>query len=171
MYNAVLFLNNLLFLLFIWISVFLVYLVHEMGHVLMYRIFFRGKDWHITIGTGRIIIKLKKFTVRVFPTKGFFNITSKYKGSKFQYIMMFLGGPLANVSFIILLSFLLKIIHDNELTFQQENLVWFLAFIFWANVSQFLFTVIPMKLSFWPFKGYISDGMRILKMVTENSKS
>lgn len=171
MYIAVLLLNILLFLLLVWICFFLVILVHEMGHVIMYRIFFRDKDWHITIGTGRIIIKLKRFTLRVFPIRGSYDIESKYKGSKLQCIMMYLGGPLANVFFIVLLIFLSQIIKANELKFEHPNLVWFLGFTFWANVSQFFGAVVPMKYSFWPYKGGISDGMRILKKATEISKS
>ena len=171
MYIAVLLLNIILFLLLVWICFFLVNFVHEIGHALMCRIFFRDKDWHITIGTGRTIIKLKRFTLRVFPIMGFFDFESKYKGSKLQYIMMYLGGPLANVFFIVLLSFLSQIIRTNELKFEQLNLVWFLGFTFWANVSQFILTVVPMKYSFGLYKGHISDGMRILKKAIETRKS
>jgi len=145
---------------------FLVNLVHEIGHVLMYRIFFRDKHWHITIGTGMNVIKLKRFTLRVFPISGFFNVESKNKGSKLHYIMMHLGGPLANVFFIVLLIFLSQIIKANNL--ELPNLVGFLGFTFWANISQFVFTVIPMKYYFWPYKGYLSDGMQILKKIKES---
>lgn len=159
MYIAVFLLNILLLLLLVWICMFLVIFGHEMGHALMYRIFFRNKDWHITIGTGRTIIKLKRFTLRVFPIMGFFDFESKYKGSKLQYIMMYLGGPLANVFFIIVLSFLSQIIKANQLKFEQPNLVWFLGFTFRANVFQFVGTVVPMKYLFWPYKGSLSDGI------------
>ena len=171
MYFAELLLNILLLLLLIWICMFLVNLVHEMGHSLMYRIFFREKDWNITIGEGRTIIKLKKFTVRIFPISGYYNYESKYEGSKFQRIMVHLGGPLANVFFIVLLIFLLQIITANELTFEEKNLVWFLKFTFWFNVFQFVFTAIPMKYSSWPYVGCMSDGMQILNEVTKTRKS
>lgn len=171
MYFAELLLNILLLLLLIWICIFLINLVHEMGHVLMYRIFFREKDWNITIGVGRTIIKLKKFTLRIFPISGHYNYKSKYDGSKFQRIMTHLGGPLANVLFIVLLRFLLHIITANKLTFEQKNLVWFLTFTFWGNVAQFVFTAVPMKYSSWPYEGYISDGMEILNEVTDTGKS
>lgn len=173
MYIAALLFNNLFLLLFVWICLFLVTLVHEMGHALMCRIFFKDKNWHIAIGSGRTIIKHKNFTIRVFPIKGSYESKYKsiYKGSKFQYIMMYLGGPLANILFIVLLIFLLRIINAKELTFEQRNLVWFLSFMFWTNVSQFVGTVIPMKYSFGPYKGYISDGMRILNKVKETSNS
>ncbi len=142
-----------------------------MGHAIMYIIFFRDKNWNIAIGKGIPIIKLKKFTVRVLPATGFFNCTPKYKGSKFQYIMMFLGGPLANLLSIALLIFLSHIIKANEPTLGQQNFAWFLRFAFWAHVFQFIFTAIPMKYSFGPYKGYISDGMRILKKAREKSNS
>lgn len=171
MYIAELLLNILLLLLLIWICMFLAILVHEMGHVIMYRIFFREKDWHITIGVGRTIIKLKKFTVRVFPTSGYCNYESKDEGSKFQRIMTSLGGPLVNVFFIVLLIFLLQIITANELTFEQKNLVWFFKFTFWLHVFEFVFSAVPMKSSSWPYEGYISDGMQILKEATKTSKS
>lgn len=162
-------LNNLFFMLFVWVCLFLITLLHEMGHALMFRIFFRDKDWHITIGTGRTIISIGKFTIRAFPLTGFCEIAPKYKGSKFQYIMFFLGGPLTNLLFIILLSFMFKITKINELGFEQPNLVWILAFVFWANISQLVSTIIPLKIGFWPFKGYISDGMRIVKKAKETN--
>lgn len=171
MYIAVYLLNIILFLMLVWICMFCVILVHEMGHAIMYQIFFRDKDWYIEIGKGKPIIKLKKFTVRFLPISGFFNCEYKYKGSKLQYIMEYLGGPLANALSIILLIFLIRIIKTNELTLLQSNLIWFMSFAFWANVSQFIGTVIPMKYPFWPYKGCISDGMRILKEATESSKS
>lgn len=171
MYIAHVLLNAIILLLLLWIGMFLTTLVHEIGHAVMYRIFFRDKDWHITIGTGRTIIKLKKFTVGVFQKTGHFNFVYKNKGSKFQYIMMFLGGPLANIVLIILLRFLVQIIKAKEVTFEQSNLVWFLTIMFWMNVGQFVSAVIPIKFSFWPFNGYISDGLRIFKKATETSNS
>lgn len=154
---------------------FLVILVHEVGHAIMYLIFSRDKDkdknWHITIGNGRTIIKLKKFIVKVFPITGYFNCDPEYKGSKFQYIMMLLGGPLANVLYIALLVFLLQIIKSNELTFEQRNLVWFLEFTFWTNVVQFVYTIVPMKYLFGPLKGHTSDGMKILNLSNKSNKN
>lgn len=171
MYFAELLLNILLLLLLIWICMFLSMLVHEMGHVLMYRIFFREKDWNITIGVGRTIIKFKKFTVRIFPISGYYNYESKDNGSKFKRIMMYLGGPLVNLLFIVLLRFLLQMITANKLTFEQKNLVWFLTFTFWFHVFQFVSSAVPMRYSFWPYEGYMSDGMEILKEATKTRKS
>lgn len=169
MYYVVYLLNILLFLALIWICLFLVTLVHEMGHAIMYQIFFKEKNWHITIGKGKPIINLKKFTIKALPIYGFINYELKHKGSKLQHIMTSLGGPLANVFFIVLLIFLSRTIKTSDPTLGQQNLLWFLGFTFWVHVNQFVFTAIPMKYSNWPYKGHISDGMRILKKVRENS--
>lgn len=165
MVAAVYLLNIILLILLVWIGIFLVNLVHEFGHILMYRIFFCDKHWHITIGTGRTVFKLKRLTLKVIPLRAFYNVESKNDGSKLQDIMMHLGGPLANVFFIVLLIFLSQIIKAE---LELPNLVWFLGFTFWANVGQFVFTVVPMKYSFWPYIGFISDGMRILKRIKDS---
>lgn len=169
MYIVFYLIDILIFLILIWICLFLVNFVHEMGHAIMYRIFFRNKNWHISIGTGKLIIKLKKFTIKALPISGFINYELKHKGSKLQHIMVSLGGPLANVFFIVLLIFLSQTIKTSEQTLGQQNLLWFLGFAFWMNVNQFIFTAIPMKYSHWPYKGIISDGMSILKKVREKS--
>lgn len=43
-----------------------------MGHAIMYQIFFKEKSWHITIGNGKPVINLKKFTIKILPIFGFF---------------------------------------------------------------------------------------------------
>lgn len=162
-------LKILVFLLFVWVCLFVVNFFHEMGHVLMGRIFFRDKGWHIVIGTGRTIIKLKRFTFRVIPIRGTYGFESITKGSKLQYIMMYLGGPLANLFFIVLLIWLSQVIKASNL--ELTDLVIFLEYILWANIGQFAFTVIPMKYWYWPYKGYLSDGMKILMKATEKDGS
>jgi hypothetical protein len=140
-----------------------------MGHAIMYRIFFKEKNWHVTIGKGKPIINLKKFTIRVIPLGGFCKYLSNYKGTKLQYIMASLGGQLANLLFIALLIFLSNIIKVNELTIEQQSLLSYLEFTILANVYSLVLSAIPIKLNFWPFNGYVSDGMRILKTVREKS--
>lgn len=162
MYYLEYLLNVSLFLVLIWICMFLVTLAHEMGHAIMYRIFFKENNWHITIGKGQPFINLKKFTIRAVPFGGVCKCTYNNKVNKFEDIMVSLGGPLANILSIAILYFLLNIVKANEPTLGQQNLLWVLNFIFLTNVYQFAFSVIPMKLSFWPFNGYTSDGMRIL---------
>jgi hypothetical protein len=161
--------SDIILPLLAWISLFLVFLAHESGHVLMYRIFFRDKQWHITIGVGRTLIKLKRLTLRAIPISGSYDGEFKNKGSKLQDIMTYLGGPLTNVFFIVLLIILSQILRANGLESELRNLVWVLGFAFWANVYQFFITIVPMEYLYWPYTGNISDGMKILKKAKEKS--
>ncbi|SET14396.1 site-2 protease family protein [Anaerobranca gottschalkii] len=162
--------NILIVSILVWLSFFIAVFLHEMGHALMYRIFFRDKDWHIRIGSGREIIKSKKFTIKAIPIDGYFYFEPKHRGSKFQYIMMLLGGPLTNILFIFLLSFLLYILKGNEQTLVQKILVWLFEFSLRIHVVGFLLTAIPINFRNGPLKGYTSDGMNILKIAMKSKK-
>lgn len=156
-----------LFILLVWAGLFLLNLVHEGGHVLMYRIFFRDGHWHITIGTGRVIVRLKRFTLALLPIKGNFNTAPDHEGTKLQYIMMCLGGPMANVVFLVLVFFASGVLKANfDL---PPGLDWFLGLFFWGNIFQLFVTVLPLEYTFGPYAGEISDGMRI-KRIRETSK-
>lgn len=167
-------LRILLLLSFMWISCFLITMIHELGHCLMYRIFFRDNRWHIYVGMGKTLIKQKRFTIRSIPIFGLFFPEGRKQGSKFQCIMLYLGGPIATVCFIIALSLLLYFIKSNQLDDTVINWDSLLTSMIQANFLIFIFTIIPMKYPFFPFKGNeISDGMRILMTLrpTKGEKS
>ncbi len=42
------------------------------------------------------------------------------KGSKIQYIMTYLGGPLASLLIVVLTTLLLQLTKASDLAFQQE---------------------------------------------------
>lgn len=167
MYIAEYILNVLLLVVFVWVCLFLTTLAHEAGHVVTYRILFRDKNWRIAVGSGKAIAKFKRFTFGIIPVFGAY--TGEYKhqgGSKFQHIMVYLGGPLANLLFIVLLV-LLKVSLPESI---NPNYTWFLGFTFWANVFQLANSLIPMKYSYHPFPGAISDGKRIMNKIAEKEK-
>lgn len=162
MESARVLLKVIAFALFMWSCMFLSILTHELGHLLMYRIFSRGKDWRITIGIGRTIVKFKRFTLKVCPITGWFGCRYVVNASKFQHIVMLLGGALANVCVIILLCFLVQVIQFKELALGYTNLVATLEFLGCTNFILAVTAIIPMKI----FNGYTSDGWKILKTVT-----
>ena len=154
-------LNIVFFILLLWICLVFIIVVHEMGHLLMFKMFYREdyKGWHIEIGNGRPIMEFKRLTLRIIPISGCFNFREKLKVSKFQYIMMLTGGPIASLIFIFLLGFLFRYMSiTNNLVFKHHNLTRFLVFLFWGFLSQFILTLFPMS-----FGGYTSDGMKIIK--------
>ena len=162
-------LNNALFILLLWTCLVSIIVVHEMGHLLMFKMFYREdyKGWHIEIGKGRPIMEFNRLTLRLIPISGCFRFKTKIKVSKFQYIMMLIGGPLASLIFIFLLGFLFRYMAiTNNLVFKEHNLTRFLVFIFWGFIGQFIVTLFPMS-----FGGYTSDGMQIIKTAIGVEKS
>lgn len=159
---------NIFLLIFgVWIILLIITLVHEMGHAFMYKIFFRDKYWHIEVGRGRTIIKLRKFTIRIIPASGFCHFDPQSKGSKIQYIMTYLGGPLASLLIVVLTTLLLQLTKARDLTIQQENWVWFLEFAFWASFCSFVLTILPIKYPHGYLKGLNSDALRAINCVLE----
>lgn len=155
-------LKVLLFYLILWISMFLATFAHELGHVLMFKLFFGDKNWNITLGMGKTIFEFKKITIKALMIKGKFNFKTEHKGSRFKYIMVSLGGPLANIVFILVLIFLALIMENNQMLDELPIFVFsFTRSLFFMNVYMTVFNLIPMKLNFWPYKHFISDGYYI----------
>lgn len=171
MHSVSLLFNILILVSLIWISLFVCTLLHEMGHAFMYSVFFREKDWHITIGTGKPIIKLKKYTVNILPLSGKFNYISKYRGSKLQCIMMSLGGPMVDLFLIVILVLALYMVKTSETTILQHNLIWILVFNFYQNVYSFIGAIVPIDFKIGSNYRYISDGMQIVREVIEKRES
>lgn len=161
-------LKVLLVLALMWISLFLTTLFHEFGHVLMYQILFRDKKWRIHTGTGKIIAETKRFTLRALPLFGSYSCASKHEGgSKFKHIMVYLGGPLANLLIIAFLAIILRVNKADQTLAEQPGLVWILSFAFWANVYQFVSAIIPMNYASSSYMNAISDGKRIVRKLKE----
>ena len=165
MYVAEVLLNAVLLLLLIWIAMFVVILAHEAGHALMYRILFRARDWHITVGTGRLILSRKRFTLRAFMITGFCRCPRSGEGSRCHAIMVLLGGPLANVCLLVLLMALSPTVQASEMTLWRQNLAWLMSFAALVNVFQLIAALLPVRLPVGHMKHYVSDGMRIMRIV------
>ena len=131
---------------------------HELGHIMMAKIFYNVKNCRIEIGIGKNILKLKKFIVRVLPAYGvayweFKDWDSYRKSSKLRKIMPSLGGPL--VSLLIALGFIL-ISRNNYSGFYRE----IIRYVILYNAICFVSTILPIKYLNLP-----SDGMRILNTI------
>ncbi|MDD6905550.1 MAG: site-2 protease family protein [Finegoldia magna] len=131
---------------------------HELGHIMMAKIFYNAKNCRIEIGIGKNILKLKKFIVRVLPAYGlayweFKDWDSYRKSSKLRKIMPSLGGPL--VSLLIALGFIL-ISRNNYSGFYSK----IIRYVILYNAICFVSTILPIKYLNLP-----SDGMRILNTI------
>lgn len=142
----------------LYVVIFFSTFAHELGHIMMAKIFYNVKNCRIEIGIGKNIIKLKKFIVRVLPAYGlayweFKDWDSYRKSSKLRKIMPSLGGPL--VSLLIALGFIL-ISRNNYSGFYSK----IIRYVIIYNAICFVSTILPIKYLNLP-----SDGMRILNTI------
>ncbi len=136
-----------------WGLLFISIFFHEMGHLIMYLIFYRENNWRIEIGLkGKKLLEIGRFTIYPKMLTGHIYYNFK-KYNKLNSIMVSAGGPLANLIFIIFII----IYMFNFCTDKSGLLYWCLCFLFYHNLSLFVTAVIPIK-----NKHYTSDGWRII---------
>lgn len=142
----------------LYIIIFFSTFAHELGHIVMAKIFYNVKNSRIEIGKGKNILKLKKIIVNALPVYGHAyweleDFDSYKKSSKLRKIMPSLGGPL--VSLLIALGFIL-ISRNNYGDFYNQIIKYFIMY----NAICFVSTILPIKYLNLP-----SDGMRILNTI------
>jgi Zn-dependent protease len=161
---------HVLFAVVMWsLSFFVFGFLHEFGHIAMYRKFGGDKNWVLTMGWGRTIIKTKRITINsLFMLPGRVN-WSREKASASHAILWFSGGFIVN---IICAGFLFFLILHLRQFFPVENFdIWSLDRIlrvaFLTNIYIIIGTVIPMTYSFGGLKGMSSDGLQIYNVCRE----
>ena len=82
----------------IWVFVVLLFLItHEIGHMIFYRIFFKNKDWKITLGEGKRIISVWKIEINLrYFWVGKFTYKKPIENSKYKQILVNMGGIIFN---------------------------------------------------------------------------
>ena len=147
-------LKGMVMLFTVWFLMLISIFGHEMGHVMMYKLFYRENDWRVELGRkGLKLAEFGRFTIFANMTMGHAYV--KYdKYNKYKSIMFTLGGLMVNLFFVILLSIHLKNINYDT----TEYFNWCAGFLFYANLFQFLVGIIPMNVG-----DYTSDGMWILR--------
>ncbi|MDD6905551.1 MAG: M50 family metallopeptidase [Finegoldia magna] len=140
--------------------------MHELGHIIMSKIFFDTTNHRIELGIGKSIIDLKKFAIKSIPIAGhgyweLEDLDRYNKSNKLRKIMPTLGGPLFSFAMTVLLIILYK---ENSEPNKFVNHMMIYSIV--ANASFFVSTILPIK-----YLDCSSDGMRILNILksTENN--
>ncbi len=161
--GVIIFMINLLILFAsVCLCFFILNLFHELGHALPV-IVSGDKNWRIVLGKGKQILMTKHFTVNLLIWSGEFIRESGYR-SKFQHLLVIIGGPIVNVLMAILCFSILDYVNSSSIDFPivtKSFVHWCFTILFFGNVIQFLYTAIPIKLG----DDYISDGMRLVKLL------
>lgn len=134
--------------------------MHELGHIIMSKIFFDTTNHRIELGIGKSIIDFKKFAIKIIPTSGraywtFLDLDRYNKSDKWRKIMPTLGGPL----FSFLMTFLLIYLYKENGVMNQ---FWkhMMMYSILTNAGFFISTILPIK-----YLNNISDGMYILNTI------
>lgn len=145
-------------------------LIHELGHAIPALIFTKD-EVIINIGNSNLKkqIKLNRLVINIYGYRSIMDVSYAYVNwkpleSKFKSIIMIAGGPIASLCtsiglYLILdkiqLSYLMMIIFNGILLF---------------SIGQFIVTALPMKYSAnSPYKGFTSDGYKVLQLLKVNN--
>ena len=152
-------------LLLIWFFCLISVLLHELGHVLGYRISGGKAGWRVIAGSGPEIIGSSKLVFRLFPAGGYFLPEEEAKTNK-EKLMMLAGGPVVSLLQAVLywavcfciFSFVQPESGLFEILFPTSK------FLMFFNFFQFLFTVVPMRYRV-VCRGYESDGLQVIHLL------
>ena len=134
--------------------------MHELGHIIMSKIFFDTTNHRIELGIGKSIIDFRKFAIKIIPASGraywtILDLDRYNKSDKWRKIMPTLGEPL----FSLLMTFLLIFIYRD---YSVTNQFWkhMMIYSILTNAAFFISTILPVK-----YLNNISDGMDIINIL------
>lgn len=154
--------------IFLWISLMLSLLIHELGHLIGWKGSSRDCNgcWAITVGSGKKIMQTKRLIFRVFPMGGSFIETDEsIDTTKANSLLTTIGGPAFTLLFTIILFWIQTIIPVEALATNLYNGRQLLLIVRNYNLFLFFFTIIPCKYPGFLSKAPQSDGMTILKIL------
>ncbi len=155
-------------IILIWLLCLLSVLLHELGHALGYRISGGKAEWKVIVGSGPKLISVSRFTFGLIPAGGNFVPAEVPETDKGQ-IIMFAGGPFVSLLQAVLYWIIYFCISGGIQpgSSLRELLLPVSSFLFYFNLFQFLFTIIPMRYRI-VCRGFESDGLQIIHILKQN---
>ena len=148
-------------IVFLWVGLAISVLIHEMGHMVGYKLAKGQEDWVIQVGFGKKLFQTKHFDIRIFPFSGvFYHPTLKSACTKAQALLCTAGGPVFNLVLILVL-FALSSRPSAFIDYYEPS--W--NFVRTYNVIMFISAILPVRYpAFFPIIGGMeSDGKHLLK--------
>ncbi|NLL90800.1 MAG: hypothetical protein GX222_00050 [Ruminococcaceae bacterium] len=151
----------------VWCITFISLTAHELGHAFAYTLATRDNDWTIRVGNGKKLLETKRFIIKLVVFTGCFQPKTERHGSGRNTVIMLIGGPLVSFFLVVVLSvirFLINIETSNSLSISA--IYFLLNYSLIHNLLLFITSVLPIKTN-WPIRGYVSDGYKIRKILSE----
>ena len=149
-------------IIFIWIFCLLSVLLNELGHAAGYRISGGKAGWKVITGSGPRMIGKSKYIFCLIPAGGCFIPEEEPETNKAK-ILMYAGGPVLSLLQAVLYGIIYFCIPEfvQSGSSLYEILLPVSAFLFYFNLFQCLFTVIPIRYRVI-CRGFESDGLQIV---------
>ncbi|MEG1411443.1 MAG: hypothetical protein RSD36_16510 [Terrisporobacter sp.] len=145
-------------------------LLHELSHAAM-ALLFSNDNVYVNIGSNDIrkVVKINRLIINIGKYKHIKNISFGYVNyseinSKIKNIIIFASGPLMTL-FIALISNYILI---NTLNSKYLILPSIANSIFWISIIQLFATIIPQNYNYGSYRGFTSDGYKILKLIRKS---
>ena len=152
---------EILGIILLWVGLALSVLIHEMGHMVGYKLAKGQDDWVIQVGFGKKLFQTKHLDIRIIPFSGvFYNPTLGNSYTKTQELLCTAGGPVFN---LVLILVLLALSSNPSAFIDYFEPTW--NFVRTYNVIMFISAIIPVRYpAFFPVIGGMeSDGKHLLK--------
>lgn len=138
---------------------FFITLLHEIGHIVMYRLFSGKKSWSITMGIGKPIFTTERFIINRWFFWGGHVKWQSVPAPKGHMVMWCAGGIIVNIIILTALIFAMPHLSGNIAGISQMAIN--------MNIVVLVITAIPMVYpsSLAGYSGMPSDGMRIYRLL------
>lgn len=154
------------------VNVFFSILVHELGHVLFYKLATGDNHWRIWIGSGKTLLKTQRMTIKLAVYYGEYEVYGDSMESKSKAILTLLGGPLFSLMMAVVFLFLRLRIGTSDFGFiSSDAVIFFLNGFLILNILMFLASIIPMRYFLEALKGAESDGLKIFNIIKSMKKN
>lgn len=151
----------------LWVLAFLSTLLHEVGHALAYVMTTRDGNWHIRVGSGKVLLDTKRLTVKLLPFDGEFTPTAAGKiDTATKLIATLAGGPIASlVAVIALLLLKLGDVPLDSGILAPSAVEALVNSALCINLFTLALSVIPAHYFHGEIKGMETDGLQILNAI------
>ncbi|WP_421384955.1 site-2 protease family protein [Bacillus salacetis] len=147
-----------IFFLAFFLTLPLVTLIHEAGHVAAARIF--GAKTNFTLGTGKTLFTIGPMEVkRLYFMDGWCQYDKLKLDRKWVHILIYLSGSLSNLVVILLINYL---IYQGVL----QAHIFFYQFVYFS-VYFIFFSLFPFKTG----EGHPSDGLAVYEVLKYGKKA
>ncbi|MDU5508187.1 hypothetical protein [Finegoldia magna] len=160
------FLSLILSFPIIFIIMFLANFFKIMGHLMIYKIFFKDDDYFVNLGLGKVLYKNKKTSIHILPVLSQVSYGNKFKRGTLKSIATYLSGSLGilfNFILLIPLIYVVNMRQDLIYIIHIGILPYVIRIMAYYNLFLLVWDIIPFQLPYIYSNGYTSNGYYLVE--------